>query len=154
MAVFMRPAREVELWLTKLFQVLSSANSTAVQRSTTQLGSCSSLCSPCAWMSPSNYTQATTGAGNHHPPCRILAQDRSQALKSPCVPPPSLARSRKLQTGKQVGGASSKWFSSENQLLKSALSLHKLKTQLNMGNQCFLHMINQAVVEEGAGNKI
>lgn len=57
--------------------------------------------SPCAWMSPSNYTQATTGGANPHPPCRILAKDSPQALKSPRVPPPSLARSRKLD--KMVG---------------------------------------------------
>lgn len=56
--------------------------------------------SPSVWMYPSNNTLATTGTKNPHPSCRILAQNSPKALKSPCLLPPPLARSRKLQTGR------------------------------------------------------
>lgn len=105
--------------------------------------------SPSVWMYPSNYTQASTGTEHPNPPCRILAQDSSQALKSPCLLTPSLARSRKLQ---QDDGANSKRLSSENQLLESALSLHKSNTQMKMGNPCSLCIIIRIVVEGEAND--
>lgn len=79
--------------------------------------------SPRVWMYPWNNTRATTGTKNPHPSCRILAQNSPQALKSPCLLPPPLARSRKLQTG--CWGQFQVTVFKKTQLLKSMLSLHK-----------------------------